>query len=137
MINFFKSLFSAKPQQEAAPQPKPTSFSTSLLDGLETRIKEIEKVATEDEKTILAQLSRAVQQDDLANVAKQFIAISQSSNDWQLQNTAIIMSARINRMIKEADLDQLGPEKVKLEKSVIVGAIIKGLGNIEEALKKR
>lgn len=137
MINFLKSLFAAKPQTEVAPQPKPTDLPPSLLDGLETQITVIKKVATEEEKTVLDQLLLAVQQDDLASVAKHFHKISQLSRDWHLENAGILMSARINKMLKEKESGLIDAEKLKLERNVLIDSLSRGIGNIAEVLKQR
>jgi len=137
MINFLKSLFAAKPQTEVAPQPMPTDLPPSLLDGLETQITVIKKVATEEEKTVLDQLLLAVQQDDLASVAKHFHKISQLSRDWHLENAGILMSARINKMLKEKESGLIDAEKLKLERNVLIDSLSRGIGNIAEVLKQR
>jgi len=137
MINFLKSLFAAKPQTEVAPQPMPTDLPPSLLDGLENQITVIKKVATEEEKTVLDQLLLAVQQDDLASVAKHFHKISQLSRDWHLENAGILMSARINKMLKEKESGLIDAEKLKLERNVLIDSLSRGIGNIAEVLKQR
>lgn len=137
MINFFKSLFSAKPQQEAAPQTKPTEVSTGLLAGLESQVNEIKKVATDEEKTMLDQLLSSVQQNDLPGAAKQFYALSQLTKDWHLENGGILLSSRISKLMKDERLGLLGQEPIRLEKNSIVSAITQGLGNIGAVLKRR
>lgn len=137
MINFFKSLFSAKPQRVAAPQPKPTEVPTGLLDGLENQINEIKKVATDEEKTMLDQLLNAVQQNDLPGAAKQFYALSQLTKDWHLANGGVLLSSRISKLMKDEKLGLLGKESIRLEKNSIVGAITQGLGNVGAVLKGR
>lgn len=138
MINFIKSLFTAKPETSAAPPPpKSTDLPVSLLNGLETQIERAKKVATEEEKTVLDQLFLSVQQSDLAGTARHFHEISKLSKDWHLENAGILMSARINKMLKEKESGLLDAEKLKLERNVLMDSLIGGIGNIGDVLKQR
>lgn len=138
MINFIKSLFTAKPETAAAPPPpKSTDLPASLLNGLETQIERVKKVATEEEKTVLDQLFLSVQQSDLASTARHFHKISKLSKDWHLENAGILMSARINKMLKEKESGLLDAEKLKLERNVLMDSLIGGIGNIGDVLKQR
>ena len=145
MINFLKSLFATKPQAEvaappqaeAAPQPTATDIPPGLLNRVEIQIIRNKIVATEEEKTVLDQLLRAVEHNDLASVARHFYTISQLSQDWHLENAGIMLSARINKMLKEKESGLIDAEKLKLERNNLIDALIRGLGNIVELLKNR
>lgn len=137
MINFLKSLFTTKPQVEATPQPKSTDLPPSLLNRLETQMIRNKIVATEEEKTVLDQLFQAVKHNDLASAAQHFHKVSQLSNDWHLENAGIMLSARINKMLKEEESGLIDAEKLKLERNVLIDNLIRGLGNIVDLLKNR
>ncbi len=48
-----------------------------------------------------------------------------------------MLSARINKMLKEEESGLIDAEKLKLERNVLIDTLIRGLENIVDLLKNR